>query len=175
MKFIFFATYSLKPAVEYGEVQSSLWSVINVEPPIRNIDMSPIHCILLHFTINYIDNFYTVEITNKTSWNKSFRFEFCLSCYLCEQCVAQVLLVRSSLVGGWVLEADICSVLTSTLYRELPICYMFQTSAIVDPQNGSAKNSREFISFPNSDFKWTLWVLLQTNFSKYYFVYVAGP
>ena len=67
MKFIFFATYSLKPAVEYGEVQSSLWPVINVEPPIRNIDMSPIHCILLHFTINYIDNFYTVEITNKTS------------------------------------------------------------------------------------------------------------
>ena len=38
-------------------------------------DISPIHCRSLHFTINYIDNFYTVEITNKTSWNKSFRFD----------------------------------------------------------------------------------------------------
>ena len=68
-------TSSLNPAVNVW--RSSVQFLACYQRVTSNyvFDISPIHCRSLHFTINYIDNFYTVEITNKTSWNKSFRFD----------------------------------------------------------------------------------------------------
>ena len=94
-------------------------------------DISPIHCRSLHFTINYIDNFYTVEITNKTSWNKSFRFDTFfhrqndnwdvdVGVGDKEDAVNGLLFSQLcvKLIGSWVYWKQICYVL-NTLYRKL--------------------------------------------------------